>query len=187
MRKHILIILAFTLPVLLILVITLVTYWPFNSITTQYDFVYANCVGDSYYYEGQGCSKYFKVRYVVVDGRLEEVANFQELDYNGDKVIDILDTYDVKFFIHDTGENESRAVTFEEVQALNLSDLATAPDGISISQSRNRSVGIFPFFDSYTNYGYFLKKGKREKEMHLINNNDPYYSRDNIQFMGWVL
>lgn len=171
------VVLAFALPLGLILVVALSTYLPSLFISTSYNFVYTSCTdGENYY--SYNCDNYLQKRYSVVGNKLiaENVDSPNE-------------NYTARIFLHDTEKNESREITFEEAQTLTLNSLLTSPDGVTVSSHYDRRGGDFFFiFDGgSSSYGYYLTKGNSRSKINLINSTDQYYYRNNFQFIGWVL
>ncbi len=186
-KKNFALLLAFILPILLIVIVALTTYLPSLFLKTNYDFVYSSCTdGNSYY--PYNCNTYLKNRYTVSNEKL--VVNNVDLtqDLNKDGVPDFKQNYSDRIFYHDTKNNQSREITLKEAQSMKLSDLLTSPDGVNVSSRYDRvGGGDFLFFGGgYSSYGYYLTKGNSRSKINLINNNDRYYD-NNFQFIGWVL
>ncbi len=186
-KKNFAILLAFALPILLIVIVALTTYIPSLFISTNYNFIYTSCTdGNSYY--PYYCNDYLQKRYIVVDGTLvvKPVDTNQDSDKNG--IPDFKEKYTPRLFLHDTAKNESREITEKEAQSLTLSSLLTSPDGVTVSGNYNRGGGdFFPFGGGSSSYGYYLTKGKGRSKLNLINTTDQYYYQNNFQFIGWVL
>lgn len=182
-KDNFIILVAFLLPIALIVIIALVTYLPAIFINTNYNFVYATCNEGEDYYPYQ-CGKYLQDKYSVVDGKLV-VNNIDNKLYNESN--NIKENYKARIFLHDTQKNESREITLEEAQTLTLNSLLTSPDGITISSSYDRGADFIFFFDRDNSYDYYLTKGRSRRKLNLINRDDRYYYRDNFQFIGWVL
>lgn len=187
LRKNFAIVSAFLLPIVLIAFVALSAYLPSLFLSTDYNFVYTACTGNtnSYY----RCNDYLRKRYAVVNNAF--VVNPVDLNEDVDKdgIPDSDETYTDRIFLHDTKKNESREITLAEAQTLTLNNLLTSPDGVTISSHYNRGEsGFFPFFDGgSSSYGYYLTKGKGKNKLHLINSSDRYYYQNNFQFIGWVL
>jgi len=181
LRHHFAVVLAFALPLALIVIIAISVYIPPLFISTDYNFVYASCGGVRYY----DCDAYLQGRYTIVNNRLV-LNEFNPLqDANRDGVPDAKD-YSMRLFLHDTKKNESREIALAEVQTLSLSDLLTSPDGVTVAgKYSGRSRSFFLFFDSSDSYGYYLTKGKVWSKLNLITDGDYYYQR-NFKFVGWV-
>ncbi len=187
-KKNFAILLAFILPVVLIIIVALSTYLPSLFLSTNYNFIYSACVdGTSYSYGG--CDNYLQKRYVVVNNKLVINTVNPNQDSDGDKILDINENYTARIFLHDTEKNESREITLEEAQTLSLNSLLTSPDGVTVSSHYDRNNGgdFFFFGGGSSSYGYYLTKGKSRDKLNLINRDDRYYYRDNFQFIGWVL
>lgn len=185
-KKNYLLVLAFALPILLIVIVALSTYLPSLFVKTNYNFIYSTCSYNNNYYQ-YNCNNYLKSHYSVVDGKLsvKDIDPEQDSDKNG--IPDVKDPYTDRIFLHDTLKNESREISLKEAQALTLNELITSPDGLTISSRYDRmSNDLFIFGGGYSSYGYYLTKGKSRSKINLINNNDRYYYQNNFQFIGWV-
>lgn len=190
LKKNFAILLAFILPILLIVIVALSTYLPSLFISTDYNFVYTSCADNRDYYYPYNCNNYLQKRYSVVDNKL--VLNDVDLtqDLNKDGVADYKQNYTARIFLHDTKKNESREISLAEAKMLTLNNLLTSPDGITVSSNYSYSGGGgFFIFDGggRSSYGYYLTKGKNKAKLNLINNTDQYYYQNNFQFIGWVL
>ena len=186
-KKNFAILLAFILPILLIVIVALSSYLPSLFLSTNYNFVYTACTDgrNSYPYY---CENYLQKRYSVVDNKL--VVNPVDLtqDSNKDGVVDFKQNYTARIFLHDTKKNESREITLAEAQMLTLNNLLTSPDGVTVSSNYSYNGGdFFPFSGGRSSYGYYLTQGKSKSKINLINSTDQYYYQNNFQFIGWVL
>ena len=185
-KKNFILIIAFSLPLILIIVVALSSVLPSLWLTTNYNFVYASCWDGTsrYYYR---CDNYLENRYSVVGGKLQirEAGQYQDSDNDG--VVDREENYSARLFLHDTETNESREITEAEAQSLDLNGLITSPDGVTVSGHYDRGAGFFLVFDSGSSYGYYLTKGGARQRLNLINDDNHYYYRNNFQFIGWVV
>lgn len=186
-KKNFALLLAFILPIALILIVALSMYLPSLFLSTDYNFVYTACTDGRRYYPY--CDSYLQKRYVVVDSTLVVNSVDMTQDYDRNGIPDFSETYTARIFYHDTQKNESREITFEEARSLTLNSLLTSPDGVTVSSHYDRGGSGFPFiFDGGSStYGYYLTKGNSRSKINLINTNDQYYYQNNFQFIGWVL
>lgn len=181
-KQNLTLVLAFSLPVILIVFVALSTYLPSLLLSTNYNFVYATCSNDNYY----NCSDYLEQRYEVVEGKLTIKDVDPTIDSDGDKIPDVKENYTTRLFLHDTKNNESREISPAEAQGLTLNNLLTSPDGVSVSSDYNRGPDFLFVFDGGSSYGYYLMKGDSKVKLNLINSNENYYYQHNFQFIGWV-
>lgn len=187
LRKNFALILAFLLPIVLIVVIALSTSLPSLFLSTDYNFVYSACT-DGHRNYSYPCDSYLKKRYSVVGDKLVLLPVNTMEDSNGDGKPDFIGQYTDRIFLHDTQKNESREITLAEAQTLTLQNLLTSPDGVTVSgHYERRSGGFFPFDGGSSSYGYYLTKGRSRSKLNLINSSDQYYYQNNFQFIGWVL
>ena len=187
-KKHAFVIVAFALPILLIVGIALSIYLPSAFLSTDYDFVYATCdAGRNDYYDRYDCDLYLDRLYAVENGRLikQDIPDAQDTDKDGTP--DVEEGYITRLFLHDTESNTSTEITFEEAQEIELSGLITSPDGVSVEGIYSRSAEFFPLFGGSSQYGYYLTKGDKHTKLNLINEENNYYYRNNFKFIGWIV
>lgn len=185
-KKNLIILIAFMLPVALITIVALSTYLPSLFLSTNYNFVYSSCTDGRNYYSYR-CDNYLQKRYTVVNNNLIVNSTDPTQDSDNDGIPDINENYTARIFLHDTAKNESREITLQEAQTLTLNSLLTSPDGVTVSSHYDRGADFFLIFDGGSSYGYYLTKGKNKDKLNLINRDDRYYYRDNFQFIGWIL
>lgn len=188
LKKNFALLLAFLLPILLIVIVAISTYLPSLFIKTNYNFIYTSCTDNNKNYYPYNCDSYLQKRYAVLDDKfiINNVDLSQDLDKNG--VPDFKQNYSDRIFLHDTQTNESREISLKEAQTMTLSGLLTSPDGITVSSHYDRAGGdFFIFGGGYSSYGYYLTKGNSRSKINLINSSDRYYYQNNFQFIGWVL
>src|SRR3989344_810175 len=158
-KKNFIVLLAFTLPIVLIAVVALSMHLPSLFLSTNYNFIYSSCTDGTDYYSYR-CDNYLQKRYSVVNNRLVVNTIDPVQDSDRDGVLDINENYTARIFLHDTKKNESKEITLEEAQTLSLSGLLTSPDGVTVSSAYTNGGGFFIFFDGGSSYGYYLTKGK---------------------------
>ncbi|MEK7209292.1 MAG: hypothetical protein AAB677_03460 [Patescibacteria group bacterium] len=196
MKKHLAVILAFALPILLVIGIALSVYWPSWSLSTEYDFVYATC-GSNYqssYPYNYNCADYLNNYYQVKNGKLTIIDVKPLGPPSPRESAETIKPYvppATHLFRHDSQKNEGREITLAEAQTLQLNELLTAPDGVSVESSYNRGeVEFFPFFNGgSSHYGYYLTKGNKRQELNLVGEESDryYYNRDSFKFIGWII
>lgn len=183
-KKNFVLLLAFSLPVLLIVGVALSIYLPSQLLSTKYDFVYALCTnGTSYTF---GCQDPARLPYQVQNGALVVTEIDPKQDLNGNGVPDINERYRYRLFLHNTQKNESTEITLDQGKTLQLSGLLTSPDGLTISDGYSGGSDFFLFGGSST-YGHYLSKGKAKSRLNLVSGADWYSYDNNFQFIGWVL
>ncbi len=191
-KQNLAVILAFLLPIGLIVVVGLTTYIPSHLLSTKYNFIYTSCTNGRDYYS-YNCDTYLEKKYSVVNGALTEnevpknVVNDDDFVNKNSSTGNKLQ-YNDRIFYHNTEKNESREITLEEAKKLKLSSLLTSPDGVNVSgYYSSGGGGSFLFSGNSSSYGYYLMKGKTKSKLNLINQSDVYYYQNNFQFVGWVL
>jgi hypothetical protein len=184
-KKNLVVLIAFALPIILILSVTMFLYLPGLFVSTNYNFVYAICSNTNYYY-GYECNNLLQQKYSVVNNKLVLNDVPLEVDVYGNKR-PISTAFESRVFLHNTKTNESRELsTAEEMQLFLESDLYTSPDGVTLSRSSSGGEYFFPFGGSSYSTGWYLTKGRNKKKMNLINDTDRYYYQDGLRVLGWV-
>jgi hypothetical protein len=183
LQKNLPVIIAFVLPLILILGVVLSAYVPALFLKTDYNFVYASCADNTYDYD---CYNNIAKRFSIKNGQLvlntltpKENTSFTTEDLNND--------FPARIYLHNTKDNESREITIEEAQSLQLNGLSTSPDGVSVGQRSNNRIEVFPLFYSSRNNSWYLRKGGKSKKLHLPDTNNTNYYSFNYHFIGWVL
>ena len=178
---------AFALPVLLIIGIAVSVYWPFQRVTTDYDFIYATCDRYNYSHPTTYSCFDFLNSYKVENNKLT-ILELPLPPTNRPAIVDRPYIMPIaRLFLHDSESNEGREITLAEVQTLKLSGLITSPDGVSVSNKYDRGADFFPFFDGGSSYGYYLIKGGKKQRLNLLGDNNNYYGNDNFRFIGWII
>lgn len=164
MKKHIPLILALAIPILMIIFVAASIYLPGIFFKPKYDFIYL--VGDSYYSQEYG------------EKNNKLVYNPKLRDYYSPPT-------ETKIFYYDINQNKSREISFAEAQILNLDSNSQSPDGFQIVYGSSES-GVFPFF-FYTNRDYNSRyiQGHNVSRKLNINLARNYY--DQFQFIGWII
>ncbi|MCK5017151.1 MAG: hypothetical protein KAS32_08770 [Candidatus Peribacteraceae bacterium] len=186
-KENFAVILAFVLPVVLILVVGSSVYLPSLFVNTDYNFVYVSCsdgMNNNRYY----CNNHLNNLYTTKDNRMVKNIISPSVDSDNDGIPDIEEDYTVRIFLHNTKKNETREIPFKEAETLTLNSLLTSPDGVIVSGIYDRNSEFISLFGSSSSYGYYLTKGNSKRKINLINqNNNRYYYQNNFKFIGWVL
>lgn len=185
-RENGVLVVAFSLPILLLVVVALSAYLPSAFLSTNYNFVYAACIDDANRWSYR-CDPYLQQKYSVVDGQVVANEIDPTQDSDGDDIPDVQEGYDARLFLYDTLANETREITIEEAAGLQLNELVTSPDGVSVANQYDRGADFFLFYNGGSNYGHYLVKGNAKSKLNVITDNDRYYYGDNFEFLGWVL
>ena len=91
--------------------------------------------------------------------------------------------YQKKLYLHETGTNTNREISFEQAELFTLDTSLISPDGYEITYSSNGG-GFFPFYISGSNNsGYYLTGHNLSKKINL-GGTDFYTSQ--FTFLGWV-
>jgi hypothetical protein len=130
--------------------------------------------GDDYYYYNQD-------QYSVQNRKLvrNEIQRPENQIYQPPR--------EVKLYIHDVAKNESKEISFEEAQNLNLDSNTKSPDGFEVVYG-SRGEGLFPFFFlSERDYNTLYLKGRNvSKKLNLQLSGSYYNYYDNFRFLGWI-
>jgi hypothetical protein len=185
-RQHLLLGIAFALPLMFILTALVVSYLPAATLAPEYNFVYASCSQGRPPYR-YNCGNYFKNRYVVENAQLQELVTPDTLDSDNDGVLDSEGNYEARLFLHDTELNQSRELLLPEFRALTLDKKIIAPDGIAMEWEYSHGGNFFPFFDGRSRSGYYLTRGQVRDRLNLVGDSERSYYREDLLFLGWVI
>jgi len=185
-KRQLLILVAFLLPLIFVSVVIVVSIFPSATLSTEYNFLYATCLDGRPGYSFN-CRPYLASLYQVEDGKLVEKAVPPELDSDRDGIPDIQENYRARLFIHDTAKNQSQEVRQPEAEQLQLSDLLTSPDGLTVEWDYQGGGDFFFVFGSRSRSGYYLTRGNGRQRLELINDSNRYYYQDDLLFLGWIL
>lgn len=165
-RRNITLIVGISIPILMILFVAGSIYLPGVFAKPKFNFLYIT--GD--YYSGS--------QYSVINGRLVE----NEIEYPPRKYGP--PRAEVKLFVHDVAKNESKIISFEEAQMLNLDSSIKSPDGFEVI-SGGRGSGIFFFFGVDRDYdSIYLKGHNMSKKLNVQMSGS--YGYGNFRFLGWI-
>lgn len=159
-------VIAFILPLAVILFTLVSIYLPKLFIQPQYDFMY------SFFDEG-----YVTKVYEYDNGSIvERYINADELSNN--------QVQEPTLYVHDVLSNKSRKISYEEAKKYTLIGSADSPDGYRIEYGTYRSE---PFFleDYDRSRNVYLVNSFMSKKMNIIRSIDTGYYSD-IHFIGWI-
>ena len=161
-KRNIPMIVALSIPVLMIVLITVSIYVPALFVKPQIDFVYST--GWDY------CDSF---RFTIQNEQIvtRELKNVS--DNNTCRNYE-----EPRIFYYDVQENTTKEMTFEEAQQLRVDKRLKSPDGFEVV-SGNHSFDLF--FDGSSYYDQYLKKGTFSRRIKLER---KYYY--NFNFLGWV-
>jgi hypothetical protein len=168
MKKHISLIIAIAIPIIMVLTIALTIYIPRSNLVLNSDFVYS--VYDGYYSR----SFYFSEE----QGRIVKLESGIKAEQPDGLVTPVLYYYEAE-------TESSRTMTETEAMSLSLSSSKTSPDGfIFVGREYNNGFMIFDLFGSDYSYDkHYIRKGNISKEVRLTTSPTNYY---NVDFIGWV-
>jgi hypothetical protein len=190
MKNKTLTIIAFTVPLLLVVIVALAVYWPTTKVTTDYQFLYTKCddngrISIRYY----SCSEYMRLRYVIEDNQLilKDVPMPSEYKSYYETNGEFLSQINGRLFIYDPVKKASKEITLQEAQSYQYYNLATSPDGVEIKVLSESSRGFFLFYDGGS-YDVYLTKGNDKTDLNIFPEDyyDYYYVPDIFRFIGWV-
>lgn len=185
-KRAILLGVAFLLPLIFIMVVFITSYVPSQSLSTEFNFVYATCSEGrspySYY-----CSSHLQNRFSIENGRVIENDLPADLDSDNDGVADRDENYSVRLFVHDTTLDQSEEISLVEAQRLSVDAKMTSPDGVAVEWQFASGGNFFPFARYSSRYGYFLTRGGAKRELNLVNESQVAYYQNDFRFLGWVI
>ncbi|MEX0672648.1 MAG: hypothetical protein WDZ82_00395 [Candidatus Paceibacterota bacterium] len=172
LKNNVALLIALTLPVILIVAIVFVVYVPrVFAPEPQYDLLYGVP------YDGPRVMGHCSFGYEVLDGVLE-----QRITNSCDEGDEPEALYDL--FVHRVADGENESISFDEARQLTLDENVEAPDGYSLVHNSNHR-GIFELFGTSGGRTWYLEHGVARRSIELDRSASPYYY--NIQFYGWII
>lgn len=172
-KKNITLVIGISIPILMILFVAGSIYLPGLFTKPHFNFLYVSGDDSSSYYNNG-------YQYSVQNNKLvkNEIKQLENQNYNPPRGESKLYFYDVK-------KDESREISFEEAQNLNLGSNIKSPDNFEVVYG-SRGDGFFPFFwGGGTDYNtQYLKGHNVSKKLNLQLSGSSYYH--NFRFLGWI-
>ncbi len=163
-KKNIPLIVALSIPVLMVVLIATSIYLPALFIKPKTNFVYS--VGGIYCYPN---------RYFVSNGRIHEEEIKKPTENNSCR-----NDPEARLYYYDVERNASREITLDDATKLTVDDSLKSPDGFEIA-SGNHSFDLF-FFSGSSYYDRYLKKGAYSRKLNVVSPVSYY----DFKFIGWV-
>jgi len=173
-KKNITLIIGVAIPILMILFVAGSIYLPALFIKPQVNFLYSIGGYSSYYYETGH-------QYSVRGSKLtESQPRPVQSQYQPPQKPE-----DATLYIYDVVKKESREISFQEAQKLNLDGNLISSDGFEIVYG-SRGESFFPFFfGTGTDYNVrYLRGHNVSQKLNLQLNESSYYNQ--FDFLGWV-
>ena len=171
-KKNLPLILAFGIPLVMIVAIALSIYLPGLGKQPKYNFLYMT--GDALNYGYPNGTDYY-----VQGNRL--VKSPVPPPVNPDPYLKAMPPGEVKFYVHDVIANQSKEVSPEEAQNLNLNSSQTSEDSYTIQQGGG---GDFLFGGGGDYNSWYLKGNNRSKKLNLKLSGPNSYA--SFRFLGWI-
>src|SRR3989338_2533150 len=167
-QKNISLIIGLAIPFLMIVLVAASIYLPgLFAPKPTVNFLY---VTDDDYYQGHA--------YVIENGKLTK----REVTYPEHYTPGV-----TRLFVHDVSINESKEVSFEDAQKLQLDPTVKSPDGWEVVYG-SAGYGFFPlFFSGGRDYNSMYLKGhnaSKKLKLQIPSDERYYYSRDRVRFLG---
>ena len=162
--KNVPLIIALSIPVLMVTLIAVSIYLPTMFVKPQFDFIYSTDDGYCHYR-----------KYLVINSKIIEEENQKPTENNVCK-----HDRNPRLYYYDIQLNTPKEITLEEAQKFFIDNRAQSPDGFEIV-SGDRSFDIF-FFSGSSYYDKYLKKGTYTRK---LNTPHDYYYYD-FRLIGWV-
>lgn len=174
-------IVGLSIPVVMVIGITIAIIVPSRSIHPTTDFIYAlgQYPAAIQIENGQQVQHLYSIKNnQIIESTLtiSQKPNVAPYPYQG--------TETPRFYLHNTEANTNTEISFDELKKLSLSDDATSPDGFTMTYGAS-SGGMFPFY--YEGEGdrasAYLSKNTASKKVTVITkgNQLPF------SFVAWVV
>ncbi len=162
-KKNVPLVIALSIPVLMILLIAVSIYLPVLFVKPGIDFIYSH--------GGDYCSrdKYSVRDEKIVENAVKENSKNHGCGYQGE----------VKLYYYDVQRDTAREITFEEAKNYQLDNHSKSLDGFEVVPG-NQSFDIL-FFSGSSYYDKYLKKGAFSRKLNI--GKAYYYS---FKFIGWI-
>jgi hypothetical protein len=187
-KKHFTILLAFLLPIGLIIFVALSIYIPSFFLPTNYNFVYVIC-SDVPYSKICDYKDDYSIRFAeqkIISGRLEKELSEDGYDII-ETILDPLQEYKTNIFLHDVKKNTSREITIEEAQKLSIAYGVVSPDELFVHNRYHNYGGVLGFYSGGGSPDeYYLTDGKARRKLNIFRMNEQQDGR-NFSFVGWVV
>jgi hypothetical protein len=179
-RKNLPLIVAISLPFVMIAILAAVVYLPGISAKPQYNFIYVSGGG------------YYGPEYTVEQGKLvkHDISAPTSTDAMGYPRPKYPEEQQVEetLFMHDVKTNVSTRISYEDAAKLSLSNEIISPDGYQIQENYGNG-GFMPFFfggghDYNTKY---LVGHRSAEKLNITGVSTTPYSYNPYRFIGWVL
>ncbi|MBI5529995.1 MAG: hypothetical protein HY918_00650 [Candidatus Doudnabacteria bacterium] len=168
-KKNLPLILALSIPIIMIIVLAMAIYLPGWNKKPQHNFIYAT--GDNAYYYGQ-------TKYQIVDGYLRQNPQPATTTDPYYKPVNV----ETRLFLYDVNSNTASELTYEQASQYRLDSSQTSNDGYKVE--RGNYNGDFLFGSNSNDYNsWFIKGHNRSKKLNMKITSNDYYG---IQFLGWV-
>ena len=162
-RKNVPLIVALSIPVLMIALIAISIYFPALFVSPKFDFVYST--------DNEYC------RFLKYSVKVGKIIENEKQPANENNIC--RDSRDPRLYYYDVTRKISREITFEEAQKLTLDNAFQSPDGFEVV-SGDRSFDVF-FIGGSSYYDKYLKKGSYSRKLNIPHN--YYYD---FRLIGWV-
>lgn len=165
-KKNLPLIIAFSLPVLMVIFVAASIYLPGIFMHPKYNFLYS--VGEW----SSGMSTYTVVQHKIMTIKQQNPSYPYETPRT------------VQLYVHNVTTNESSAISFEDAEKLQLDPTTESPDGYKVEDG-NQSSGLFPFFWYDGNRSaLYLTGHSGSKKLNLKTIGSSYENRPH--FIGWI-
>ncbi len=180
-QKNFYVILAFLIPLILIISVALNIYFSALSVNSSHEFIYTSCMKKNTDCDNSYRENYKENFYSVSNKKI--IKNFEEGQVVDEKEIEKRDIPNL--FIYNPENNSSREVLFEEIENLKIREQITSPEGVILLYDFDRNPGGFLLFEGGGyDYEFFLAKENKKRKINLISNGTRWEKP--IHFIGWI-
>ena len=170
-KRKLPLIIAFSIPLLMIVLLAAFIYLPGLGKKPKYNFLYMT--GNSYYDINNG-------NFYVSRGRLvqnQPAGSSESLAPSRPPI------GPVRFYVYDVSKDLATEVSFLQAQNYTLDPSSTSADGYVVERG-NYSGGDLFFGGGSRDYNtWFIKGHNRSRKLNLKLSGQDYY---NVQFLGWI-
>jgi hypothetical protein len=165
MKKNLPLIIAFSLPILMVILVIGLVYVPTATYKSNYNFIYAT-----------GADYYWPSHYEIKNNQLVKNSESPHLHvvHNNEQL-----------YLYNVTTEQVSPIDYNKAQKLRLDPKPISPDGFQITHATGDHSFFSLFFFSSPSYNArFLQKNHFSRRLNLKLNGQFY---NNFQFIGWVL
>lgn len=190
LQRNLPVILAVSLPVLLVLFVALLAFIPNLGPKPQYDFLYTKVETRWQYVMNQGCEVY--ASYYTIEQNQLIAKPFDVSVFDSKNTVEPCSGYSTvikkeapKLFLYRVKDEKSEEISLDNAQKLVLKGYPSSPDGFTVQKRMINNSGILDIFGGRNEGGVYASKKNSYIKLNFPEQENSYYVRD-FNFISWV-